>query len=101
MTDTVSINEMTIALTMQLRSRSLDVTMLISKAAGSDPIREDTVALIIETTSDRLLLATKWPTPGYLPEVTTRSTTANAEFGFQWPSGARLKRAIVVVGGTF
>ena len=49
----------------------------------------------------RLLKIKEWPSPGFLPETSTRATTASAEFKFEAPKQPDLKRAIVVVRGSF
>jgi hypothetical protein len=97
----VQINDFTVGLVLEKDHETLNVTMLIGKPQGSDPIREDTVALIIEDCSGRLLRATGWPAPGLLPETYTRAATASAEFSFEAPNGTDFKRAIVVIRGTF
>jgi hypothetical protein len=101
MTTPILINDMAVGIALERTRGTLRATMLIGKHPDSEPLRDDTVALIVETAVGTLLKATSWPTPGFLPEVATRGVTANALFEFKLPSGAVLKRAIAVVRGEF
>ena len=101
MTTPININDMAVGIVLERLQGTLGATMLIGKAPDSDPLRDDSVALIVEAANGALLKATSWPTPGILPETFTRGATANAAFEFKLPKGAALKRAIAVVRGEF
>lgn len=101
MTTPINIDGMAVGIVLQRIQGILRATMLIGKSPGSDPIRDEAVALIVESTAGGLLQPTAWPTPGFLPEVSTRGATANAVFEFSLPTGLVLKRAIAVVRGQF
>ncbi len=97
----LQIDGLDITLIITARAKSVAAEMLVSKDVGTDPILDDTVALIIETTGGNLLEPTGWPHPGELPETMTLGATASARFKFRNPEGKALKRAIVVLRGAF
>jgi hypothetical protein len=101
MTTPIIIDDMSVGIVIERRQTTLRATMLIGKSPDSDPLLDDSVALIIEAADGALLKATSWPTPGILPETFTRGATANAAFEFKLPKGTALKRAIAVIRGGF
>ncbi|MBE0660801.1 MAG: hypothetical protein IH602_24115 [Bryobacteraceae bacterium] len=101
MTTPIAIDDKYVGIVLERVPGILRATMLISKTPDSDPLRDESVALIVEAANGALLKATSWPTPGILPETFTRGATANAAFEFKLPKGTGLKRAIAVVRGEF
>jgi hypothetical protein len=101
MTTPININDMAVGIVLERFQGTLRATMLIGKSPDSDPLRDDSVALVVEAADGALLKATSWPTPGFLPETFTRGATASAAFEFKLPKGTALKRAIAVIRGEF
>jgi hypothetical protein len=94
------INGMAVFLAVEQGARGVEAVLAIARPLDSDPIRDDVVAVILETTDHHLLQPTAWPDPGFLPETSLGGgSTAHARFGFKQRRGARLARAIVVVRG--
>jgi hypothetical protein len=94
------LNGMAVFLRIVATARTVEATLAIARPADSDPIEDDTVAVILETRNGRLLKPIDWPEPGALPETSLGGgSTAHARFLFRPVRGQPPKRAIVVLRG--
>jgi hypothetical protein len=81
------------------RGRRIVASIGISKAPETDPIREESLAVLLFAEGGALLTPVQWPEPGLLPEAITRGATAYARYEFEAPAGTKLARGIVVLRG--
>ena len=95
------IDDTDVILVVNRRATSVVVEMLITKDPDTDPIMDDTVAVIVEAADHEALKPTGWPKPGELPEVVTLGATANGVFTFANRGRKAVKRVYAVLRGGF